>query len=108
MLATSPFCRRVALALAVGAFMASSGYGGEGEMLHLRCSNPTNGATWPIVVDTEHQLVDSMPAKISDTSITWYNSKGGIFRLDRASGKLQLSAPSSTGGYFLYYVCSPA
>ncbi|HVH82379.1 MAG TPA: hypothetical protein VM782_23490 [Stellaceae bacterium] len=89
----------------LGALAPSCAWAAESGLLHFRCSNDTNGTSWPIVVDTERRLVDSLPARISDASITWRNTKGGIFQLDRVTGKLQLSAPSSTGGYFLYYSC---
>lgn len=79
----------------------------EASLFHLRCTNPANGANWLVLVDPEHRLVDSLPATISDTTITWRNTKGGTYRFERATGTLQLSAPSTTGGYFLYYTCKP-
>ena len=35
----------------------------------------------------------------------WTDPKGGIYELERATGKLQLRAASTTGGYFLHYTC---
>jgi hypothetical protein len=77
----------------------------EGGVLHLRCTNPVGGANWPVAVDLDHSLVDSRPATISGSWIKWTDSKGGIYELERATGKLQLRAASTTGGYFLHYIC---
>jgi len=88
--------------------LASSGGGAaEPEILHLRCTNSTSGASWPIVVDLDHGRVDSLSAAITDKWITWRDPKQGFFDFDRATGKLQLRNASSTGGYFLYYMCRP-
>ncbi len=93
------------LALATGAIPASSGWAADAGMLHLRCTNPVGGANWPVVVDLNHSLVDSLPATITNTSISWRDKGGGIYELDRATGKLRLRAASTTGGYFLHYTC---
>ena len=77
----------------------------EGGVLHLRCTNPVGGANWPVAVDLEHSLADSRPATISGGWIKWTDGKGGIYELERATGKLQLRAASTTGGYFLHYIC---
>lgn len=76
-------------------------------ILHFRCTNPASGASWPIVVDLDHGRVDSVSATITDKWISWHDPKQGIFDLDRATGKLQFRNASSTGGYFLYYMCRP-
>jgi hypothetical protein len=86
---------------------AGQGYAAEAGQLHLRCTNPVGGANWLVVVDFDHALVDSMPATITSKRISWRNQKGGIFEFERATGNLQLSAPSTTGGYFLHYKCQP-
>ncbi len=103
--------RRLLLcAIAAGALLlASAGDGraaGSG-ILHLRCTNPASGASWPIVVDLDHGRVGSLPATITDRSISWHDPKQGFFDLERATGKLQFRNASSTGGYFLYYTCRP-
>ena len=94
------------LALA-GSLPAAGGRAAETGMLHLRCTNATGGANWSIVVDLDRDLVDSLPATINDTWIKWRNATGGIYELERATGKLQLRAASTTGGYFLHYSCQP-
>lgn len=75
--------------------------------LHLRCTNPASGTSWPVVVDLDHSRVDSLPAKISDQRISWHDPKQGYFDFDRATGHLQVRNASSTGGYFLHYTCRP-
>ena len=77
----------------------------EPGMLHLRCTNSATGTTWPLVIDLDHGLVDSRPATISDTWIKWRDAGGGIYEFERATGKLQLRAASSTGGFFVHYTC---
>ena len=76
-------------------------------ILHLRCTNPASGASWPIVVDLDHGRVDSLAATITDKWISWHDPKQGFFDLERATGKLQFRNASSTGGYFLHYTCRP-
>jgi hypothetical protein len=77
----------------------------EPGILHLRCTSVASGASWLLVVDLDHGLVDSRPATISDTWIKWRDAGGGIYELERATGKLQLRAASSTGGFFVHYTC---
>jgi hypothetical protein len=77
----------------------------EGGLLHLRCTNPVGGANWSVAVDLDRGLVDSRPATISGSWIKWTDGKGGTYELERATGKLQLRAASTTGGYFLHYTC---
>ena len=84
-----------------GAVAADSG------VLHLRCTNAVGGANWPVVVDLDRKSVDSQPAEISQDRIKWTDGKGGIYELERATGKLQLRGASTTGGYFLHYLCRP-
>ena len=91
--------------LAGGAMLATAGSAAETGVLHLRCANVASGASWAIVVDLDHALVDSHPATITDKWISWPDPKQGFFDLERASGKLQFRNASSTGGYFLYYTC---
>jgi hypothetical protein len=79
----------------------------DGGVLHLRCTNDSSGASWQIVIDLDHSRVDAQPATITDRSISWPDPKQGHFDLDRATGKLQFSNASSTGGYYLHYTCKP-
>jgi hypothetical protein len=76
--------------------------------LELRCTNPASGANWVITVDLDRQLVDSLPATITDKWISWHEPNRGFFDLERATGKLQFRNASSTGGYFLHYTCQLA
>jgi hypothetical protein len=72
----------------------------------LSCSNPASGATWRITIDYLGGTVDSNPARISDTKISWHDARdGGNYTLDRKSGRLTVIVASSTGGYFLHDQC---
>ena len=84
---------------------ASDGRAAAAGILHLRCTNPASGASWPITVDLDHSRVDSLAATITDEWINWHDPKQGVFELERATGRLQFRNASSTGGYFLYYTC---
>ena len=86
---------------------ASDGRADAAGILHLRCTNPASGTSWPIVVDLDHGRVDSLAATITDKRITWHDPKQGYFDFDRATGQLQFRNASSTGGYFLHYTCRP-
>jgi hypothetical protein len=102
--------RRMIFAVAAGALLlgsAGDGLAAAAGILHLRCTNPASGASWPIVVDLDHGRVDSLSATITDKWITWHDPKQGFFDFERGTGKLQLRNASSTGGYFLYYMCRP-
>lgn len=70
------------------------------------CRNTTSGTTWQITIDFAESRVDSYPAQISSTEISWRDAKeGGTYTLDRQTGELTFVAPSSTGGYFLHHQC---
>lgn len=86
---------------------AADGWAAAAGILHLRCTNPASGASWPVVVDLDHARVDSQAATITDKWITWRDPKQGFFDFERDTGKLQFRNASSTGGYFLYYTCRP-
>ena len=97
--------------LAVSAFVlgiSGPAIGGEerrGETM-ITCTNPASGATWQIKIDYDHSTVDSDPARISDTRISWRAaSDGGNYTLDRKTGNLTVVLASSTGGSFLYDRC---
>jgi hypothetical protein len=73
----------------------------------ITCANPVNGASWQILIDYEKATVDSYPAKISRTEISWFDRKEqGNYTLDRKSGDLSVSIASSTGGYFRRSRCT--
>lgn len=72
----------------------------------ITCTNVASGANWQIKIDYENSTVDSNPAQVSDTKISWRDAKdGGNYTLDRKSGDLTFVAASSTGGYFVYHRC---
>jgi hypothetical protein len=85
--------------------VAADARAAETGSLHLSCTNPASGASWPVVVDLDHARVDSLPATISHNRISWHDPNQGYFDLDRVTGQLQFRNASSTGGYFLHYTC---
>jgi len=92
------------LGLAI-ALSATAGAAPTGEKA-ITCTNPSSGANWQIKVDYDHNTVDSLPAEISDTQISWHTAGGENYKLDRKSGNLTVVVASSTGGYFLYDTCN--
>jgi hypothetical protein len=93
------------LGFAIVMIRLAEGWAAEGGTLHLRCINNASGASWAIVVDLDHGLVDTLPAAVSDKWVSWNDRKQGVFDLERATGKLRFRNASSTGGYFLFYTC---
>ena len=74
----------------------------------VTCTNPFSGASWQIAIDYDRRTVDSNPARISDTEISWRDAKDGWnYTLNRKSGKLTVILASATGGNFLHDRCSP-
>ena len=72
----------------------------------VTCVNPASGASWQIVIDSQHGTVDSNPARIGKSMISWHDGKdGGNYTLDLDSGNLTVIVASSTGGYFLHDHC---
>jgi hypothetical protein len=71
----------------------------------LTCTNLVSGFSWQIRIDFDQSTVDSSPARISRTEISWHGSDGGNYTLERESGSLTVIFPSSTGGYFLHDRC---
>jgi hypothetical protein len=106
-----PFALARLLAMAIGALAVSiavparSGEVQRGEIA-ITCTNPVSGTTWQITINYDRNTVDSNPARITDTKISWHDqSDGGNYTLDRKSGNLTVIVASSTGGYFLYDRC---
>lgn len=78
----------------------------DGETV-TTCTNPVSGASWQITIDYRKVTVDTNPAEITRSEISWFDPKdGGNYRLDRKSGNLTASVASSTGGYFRHARCS--
>ena len=62
---------------------ASGGEARRGETA-VTCTNPVSGATWQITIDYDRSTVDSDPARISDSEISWRDAAdGGNYTLDR-------------------------
>jgi hypothetical protein len=79
---------------------------GKAAPILVTCTNPYSGTRWQIVVDWARSTVDGNPAWTSDRAISWHDAKDNTnYRLDRASGRLTVVVPSSTGGYFLHDQC---
>ncbi|MGH6838280.1 MAG: hypothetical protein ACREDT_05695 [Methylocella sp.] len=104
----------VTLALAVATLAASISAAGAqpGRQSHdvqfskLQCTNPKSGATWNVNVDYNRSTVDSFPANITSSQISWHDaSHGGYYYLDRASGALTFKNATTTGGYSLHDTC---
>ena len=92
--------RAAALALAVFAARAQAGE------TAVTCTNPASGASWRIAIDFDRGTVDSNPARITDSEISWRDAKDGWrYTLDRKTGKLTVVLASATGGNFLYDQC---
>jgi hypothetical protein len=77
----------------------------EARESRIVCVNPASGASWNINVDFDRHTVDANAAKFSDSEISWKDSGGANYTLDRKSGALTQVSPSSTGGYFLHDRC---
>ncbi len=88
-------------AIALSATVAAAPIGEKA----ITCTNPASGANWQIRIDYDHKTVDSHPASISDTEISWHTADGENYKLDRKTGNLTVTVASSTGGYFLYDKC---
>jgi len=100
------------LAVALACFGCAAFWTSEGPNLAhatesaLTCTNPASGSQWQIRIDYARSTVDSYPASITETKISWHDaSDGGNYTLDRKSGNLTVVVASSTGGYFLYDRC---
>jgi hypothetical protein len=73
----------------------------------FKCANTSSGATWNLKVDLDRNMVDSFPALITKSNISWRDTvNGGSYDLDRSSGALTWVNSSSTGGYMLYHRCN--
>jgi hypothetical protein len=106
------FCNRVLVAglagLAVGLGVPTINGGAQEGETTITCANPVSGASWQIRIDYRRATVDSNPAEIKLSKISWFDPKdGGNYTLDRNSGDLTASVASSTGGYFRHGHCSP-
>jgi hypothetical protein len=92
----------------LGTLVADKAAGGavrHGESA-ITCSNLASGVSWQVRIDYDKGTVDSNPARISDTQISWHDATdGGNYTLDRKSGNLTAIFASSTAGHFIYDRC---
>jgi hypothetical protein len=74
----------------------------------MTCSNTVSGASWTIRIDYDRSTVDSNPARIAKSEISWHDpNDGGHYTLDLDSGRLTQIVASSTGGFILNHHCVP-
>ena len=72
----------------------------------LRCTNPYSRTSWHININYNQRTVDTFPAKITPTEISWHDTvHGGYYYLNRKTGALTVLFASSTGGYALHDIC---
>jgi hypothetical protein len=72
----------------------------------ITCANTASGTTWQIKIDFDQKTVDSNPASISDSTISWRDMKDGWnYSLDRRNGHLTVVLASSTGGSMYFHQC---
>jgi hypothetical protein len=102
-----PAGRRVTAVIAGFAVAVATCYGEAQEnQTAVTCTNPVSGASWQITINYPNSTVDTNPAEITRTAISWYDPKdGGNYRLDLRSGDLTAVVASSTGGYFRHARC---
>jgi hypothetical protein len=92
--------------LAAGVLPTIHVYAQEGPAA-VTCTNPANGMSWPVLIDYGKSTVDSYPAEITRSGISWYDPKDGSnYTFDRQSGHLTANVASSTGGYFRHARCT--
>jgi hypothetical protein len=83
-------------------------YGADAPESIFNCTNLASGAGWQIKINFQASTVDSNPARISSTKISWRDANdGGSYTLDRSTGNLTVVIASSTGGYFIHDRCRP-
>ena len=73
----------------------------------ITCTNPANGMSWQVLIDYGKSTVDSYPAEITRSGMSWFDPKDGSnYTFDRKSGDLTANVASSTGGYFRRARCT--
>ena len=100
------FSARAAAIVALAAGVAAANGAAEAEGVPVTCTNPFSGASWQIAIDYDLKTVDSNPARIDETEISWRDAKDGWrYTLNRKSGALTVVLASATGGNFLFDQC---
>jgi hypothetical protein len=88
--------------------VAAPCFGAQSAESVFNCTNPASGAGWQIKINFQASTVDSNPARISSSTISWHDrTDGGNYSLDRSTGNLTVVMASSTGGYFIHDRCRP-
>jgi hypothetical protein len=102
---------RVIRAFTLPCIIAAASLWAASQPLHaatstFRCMNTSSGTTWDVKVDYDRVMVDSFPATITASEISWKDTKeGGNYSLDRSTGALTYVNSSSMGGYLLFHTC---
>jgi hypothetical protein len=98
----------ISVLVIVGALIGSNRWApSHAAAVTFKCANTSSGATWEVKVDLDRNTVDSFPALITKSNISWRDTvHGGSYDLDRSSGVLTLVNSSSTGGYMLFHRCN--
>jgi len=98
----------------IGTVLVSAGasappsFGAQSPESVFNCTNLASGAGWQIKINFQASTVDSNPARISSSTISWHDpTDGGNYSLDRSTGNLTVVIASSTGGYFIHDRCRP-
>jgi hypothetical protein len=85
---------------------AAPSLGAQSPESVFNCTNLASGVGWQIKINFQASTVDSNPARISSSTISWHDPTGS-YSLDRSSGNLTVVIASSTGGYFIHDRCRP-
>jgi hypothetical protein len=97
-----PLTAGIAAVLMLGIAAPAPAVGGKTA---ITCTNPASGARFQIKIDYDQSTVDTNPARINDSEISWRDENRWNYTLDRKSGNLTIILASSTGGSFLYDRC---
>ena len=66
----------------------------------VHCVNPASGTRWDLVIDPGRGLVGGFAAQVGPREVDWVDpTDQSHYSLDRRSGTLSMTRPSSTGGY---------
>ncbi len=95
------------IGLVIGLMLALANAAGAARAapVALHCTNTTSGATWDIPVDLGQGMVDAVPARITDGTISWEDATMHFYDFDRRTGLLDMHVASSTGGFYLTDRC---
>jgi hypothetical protein len=98
----------IGTALVSAAAPTAPSFGAQSPESVFNCTNLASGAGWQIKINFQASTVDSNPARISSSTISWRDSSDGAnYSLDRSTGNLTVVVASSTGGYFIHDRCRP-